>query len=380
VAPETRPLIVLSANTSWYLFNFRINLIRSLAPDWRIGIAAPRDAYTERLEALGCQHIRIDYTPGGARPLHDLRALLTCVREYRRIRPDIVLNFTPKANIFSSLAAIASGAKIVNNVSGLGRAFTGAGRPWVRRISTWLYQVVGRHARHTFYQNRRDYRFGLDHSFSGAEQSSLIPGSGADLTRFKPCVRPKEEPILFLHCARLMREKGTLDFLASAEAVRARVGAANVGFIVAGPDTELSGQDRAEFHRRLDAAGAKYLGMVDDIEAHMAKVHAVVLPSIYAEGVPRSLIEAAASGKVLICYPNPGCAEIVRHDVNGLVATEPDPAALAEAMLEVIEMPPVRYLQMAESSVELARGEFDEQIVIAAYHRCIGRIHAESVE
>lgn len=373
--PTTRPKVVLVANTSWYLGNFRSNLIRALTDRYEVFTAAPRDSHAGALEALGSRHLPIPFSGRAVDPVRDARTLALLFHTYSTHRPDFILNFTSKATVYSSLAAAGSQARVVNNISGLGRAFEHGGSPLLRSVALGLNRLAGAVAWHTFYQNPSDMAFGLARSFSPEDRSSLLPGSGVDLTRFRPAIRPLGRPFHFLHVGRLMREKGTFDFLRVAEAMAARVEAGEVRFTLAGFEWDLSAEDRRELHEVLARAPVRFLGMVDDVERLYADAHCVVLPSRYPEGVPRVLLEAAASGKVLVCYPNPGSERVVRDGETGFVAAERNWRELATAMEQVLELSEPEYRRIALGSAEIARRRFDEREVIGAYLDLLGRCH-----
>lgn len=358
--------VVLAANTSWYLHNFRTTLMRRLqdAGATVIAVAGPDD-YTDVLAEVADEFEEIPFARGGA-SVRDFRALARCLSVYRHSKPDAVLNFTTKANLISGVAAMVSGVPVVTNVSGLGRSFNNGARSTMRGLIIGGYRIVGRAAVHTFYQNRRDLHLGVQLGISRDVRSSLLPGSGVDVMRFRPRIAARKGRVHFVHVARLMRAKGTFDFLEASERLIKQY-PGGVRFSIAGPLSELSDPDREVFREKCERLGVDYVGMTGDVPAFLEDAHAVVLPSVYAEGVPRSLIEASATGKVLICYPNPGCEEIVRHGQNGFVTERPGVDELVKAMAWVVQMPAARYEQICLEACHVARTEFDEQVVIERY-------------
>jgi glycosyltransferase involved in cell wall biosynthesis len=372
-----RPVVVICANTTWYVFNFRRTLIEHLSHDYEVVVAAAPDRYEERLVRMGAAVHPVCFHLGGISLIRDLRALLQLVRLYGQVQPHFVLNFTPKANIFSSLACVGRSTCVMNNISGLGRAFSDPSRMLARVASVWLYRLVSRLVTHTYYQNEHDLEFGTTAGFSEIERSSLLPGSGVDIARFRPRILPSSAPFRFLHAARLGESKGVFDYLEAAGRLRSLVPTAALHFTVAGPSESLSVEDKMRFERLLVYAEAEYIGMSDHVEELMGAAHCVVLPSRYGEGVPRSLIEAAASGKALICYPNPGCEAIVRHGSNGYVAESRTVAHLTEAMARVVQLPATEYQALCEASVRIARTEFDERIVVSDYLGRLGSKHLD---
>jgi glycosyltransferase involved in cell wall biosynthesis len=300
-------------------------------------------------------------------PLGDARTLAALFLTYSTQRPDFIFNFTSKATAYSSLAAAGSGARVVNNISGLGRAFDSGGNPLLRRVALGMNRIAGAVAWHTFYQNPSDMAFGLANGFCPRDRSSLLPGSGVDLARFRPAIRSPSRPFNFLYVGRLMREKGTFDFLQVAEAMAPRAEAGEVSFTLAGPDWSLSTGEREELKARLARAPVRFLGMVEDVERLYAEAHCVVLPSRYPEGIPRVLLEAAASGKISVCYPNPGSEQVVRDGETGFVVTEGTQEALRRTLEKVLHLPEEVYLRMVREGIRLARRNFDEREVIKAY-------------
>lgn len=374
-----KPTLVIAANTAWYVHNFRTNLIRELSDRYAVTVAADVDDYAARLVELGCEFHSIPFVHRRASVRGELKTLLAFRSLYRTLKPTYILNFTPKANIFSTLAVTNDSSVVINNISGLGRAFSKGPLSPIRAVTGVLYRVVANRVDHTFYQNPRDLRLGLSQGFSKNENSSLLPGSGVDLSRFRPMLRDKTEPIHFLHVARLMPAKGTLDFLQAAKRLRKEFGDRIVQFTIAGPDSGLSAEDRTLFRTMLAETGTNYVGMVDSVEGLLRSAHCVVLPSSYPEGVPRSLIEAAASGKLVVCYPNAGSEQIVRDGQTGFVTSESTVPALTQALRNVITMDAKSYSAMCEKGVELAHDEFDERIVIAMYLGVLGQHSHEAL-
>ncbi|MBV8687590.1 MAG: glycosyltransferase family 4 protein [Alphaproteobacteria bacterium] len=365
--------IVISINASWNILNFRLGLIRALqAAGHRVVALAPRDAYSERLEALGIEYRAIAMDKQGLSPARDLALLLRYVRALRAIRPDVFLGYTAKPNVYGSLAARMLGIAVVSNVSGLGTAFIRGGL--LSRIVSSLYRLAFRGASTVFFQNGEDRDLFVAQRIVPAEKARLLPGSGVDTARFAPAPLPAAEgrPFTFLLVGRLLWDKGVGEYVEAARRVRAR--APGTRFRLLG---FLDVENRTAVPRReVEAWAAEglidYLGHADDVRPAIAEADCVVLPS-YREGLPRTLIEAAAMARPLIATDVPGCRHAVEAGVNGLLCAVRDAGALADAMLEMIAAGPERRAAWGAAGRARVEAEFDERRVAALYLEAIAR-------
>lgn len=365
-----RKIIVLSINTSWNIVNFRAPLIRRLQREgYELVALSPDDGHGAALTALGVRHVPIAIDSKGLSPLGDLRLALRYWRVLRRLRPVAFLGWTIKPNIWGSLAAHALGVPVINNISGLGTAFIKVGP--VTTIVRWLYRLALRRSATVFFQNRHDRDLFVEQRMVRAEQTELLPGSGIDLTRFPPAPAAEGPPV-FLMVARLLRDKGVVEFAEAARIVRRTRPDAQFGLL-----GFLDVQNRTAIDRDTvkgwEAEGVlRYLGETSDVRPHLAAATAVVLPS-YREGMPRSLLEAAATGRPLIATDVPGCTEIARAGENAFLCAPRDAHSLADAMLAFLALDPAAWAAMGARSRALAEQEFDTAVVEARYLAAIAR-------
>lgn len=359
--------IAVVANTAWYLFNFRLNLIQALrSAGHTVELAAPADAYADRLRAAGFEFEHVPISGGGINPLVELRSVVTLWRMLRRRRIDLVLSYTPKGNLYSALACIALGVPFVPNVSGLGRAFIR--KSLVTLVAQALYRFTFRRAAHVFFQNRDDMSFFVNSGLVQADKAERVPGSGVDLARFVPTVRalrPAHAPV-FLLAARMLWDKGVGEYVEAARKVRQRYPAVEfrlLGFLdVQNP----SAIPRAQVEAWVKEGVVNYLGSTDDVLPHLRDADCVVLPS-YREGCPRVLLEAAAMAKPIITTDAPGCRDTVDDGVSGFLCRLRDADDLATKMLRTIEMDRDDLQAMGQRGREKVMREFDERIVIDRY-------------
>jgi glycosyltransferase involved in cell wall biosynthesis len=361
--------VMISINASWNIYNFRAGLIRGLQQSgYEVVAAAPLDDYSARLEELGCHHVALPMDSNGSSPLKDGLLFLRYLRLLRRERPDVFLGYTIKPNIYGSLAARLLGIPVINNVSGLGTAFIHD--TWLTRLVELLYRLALRSSKTIFFQNTDDRNLFVASKLARLEQTSLVPGSGVDLDKFRP--QPSLAPPgsstspCFLLIARMLWDKGVGEYVEAARLVKKLVPGARfqlLGFINAGNPMAIS---RAEIDAWAREGAVEYLGVADDVRGVIEKADCVVLPS-YREGTPRTLLEAAAMGKPLITTDAPGCRNVVDDGVNGFLCTVGDANDLAEKLITFASLNPARRREMGLASRLKAEAEFDERIVVNRY-------------
>jgi glycosyltransferase involved in cell wall biosynthesis len=368
--------IVISINAAWNILNFRLGLIKGLREAGHEVVAlAPPDAASARLEALGIPFHPIAMDKKGLSPARDLALLFAYRRMLRRLGADVFLGYTPKPNIYGSLAARMLGMKVINNVSGLGTAFIRGG--WLSRLVSALYRLAFRGSSTIFFQNPEDRDLFVAQRLVRPEQARLLPGSGIDLARFAPptAARPERAPFRFLLVGRVIRDKGIIEYVEAARRLRPRwpdVKFQLLGFLDAENRTAIS-KDAVD---GWVAEGLiDYLGAADDVRPFLAAADCVVLPS-YREGLPRTLLEAAAMARPLIATDVPGCRHLVRHGVNGLLCEVRDSGALAAAMERMLGAAPEQRAAWGAEARAIAEREFSEEVVIARYREAIAEAFA----
>lgn len=364
--------IVLSINTTWNIVNFRSGLIRRLLADGRRVVAvSPPDEHVATLVAMGVEHLPIAIDSKGLSPRGDL----TLLRDYRRIlarlRPAAFLGWTIKPNIWGSLAAHSLGVPVINNVSGLGTAFIRVGP--LTRLVQLLYRAALARSATVFFQNRHDRDLFVARRLVAAARTALLPGSGIDLADFTPAGPDAEdEPFAFLLVARLLRDKGVVEYADAARLLRQTrpdVRFRLLGFLDVANRTAI---DRDTVAKWVADGVVDYLGEARDVRPHLHAASAVVLPS-YREGMPRSLLEAAAMGKPLVATDVPGCTEIARAGENAFLCAVRDAGSLADAMERMLALDPAARRAMGARSRAIAEAEFDTVVVEDRYMEAIRR-------
>lgn len=379
--PAMRPRILLAANTTWYLYNFRRRLIAALqAAGYEVIAYSPADDYVPKLAALGVRHVPMRMRNAGTNPLAESLTLARMTRALACERPQALLTYTPKVNIYLGLAARVLGIPVIANVSGLGHGFATGGVLQV--VVRALYRQAFRAASLVYFQNDEDRSEFVRAGLVARDKTHRLPGSGVDLERFRPGVRERaggRDRVVFLLVARMLWEKGVGEYVAAARDLkRAHPGAEFrlLGFLGVENPSAVAASDVAAW----EAEGVvRYLGVTDDVAAAYAEADCVVLPSYYREGVPRSLLEAAAMGLPLVTTDSVGCRDTVDDGRSGLLVPPRDARALARAMHRVIGMGPAERLAMGRAGRAKMEREFDEREVIARYLAAVRALLAHPV-
>jgi len=371
---DPRPIACLSANTTWYVVNFRSRLIESLIDQgWRVVVLSPPDRHVERLAALGAEHVLLALDNAGTNPLRELGTLWRIRDAMACIRPAVVLTFTPKINIYLSLVARTLGVPVIANISGLGRAFVSGG--WIEKVSRALYGVALRWPSTVFFQNEEDRAIFIKAGLVDAARTHRLPGSGVDVDRFSPRPKPHAGPFQFLLVARLLWDKGVGEFVEAARIVKARH--PDVEFALAGflDVDNPSAVPRSAVEQWEREGVIRFLGSFDDMVPVYAQADCVVLPSYYREGVPRSLLEAASMGKPVITTDSVGCRDTVEDGVTGFLVRPRDADHLAEMFGLMLARSDADAARMSLQARQRALRQFDEQFVLDAYADAISTSH-----
>ena len=364
--------ILLSANSSWNIAHFRSGLIRGLLDaGYKIVVAAPRDDFSARLTDLGAAFVDLPVNSAGASVVDDLKLLARYRAIFRDLRPFAYLGFTAKPNIYGSLAARMTGAKVINNITGLGTVFIK--HSLLKVIVTFLYRLSLRRSSTVLFQNAEDLEYFARRGIVARKIADLVPGDGVDLARFRadPAER-RPGPFRFLLVARLLWDKGVGEYVEAARLVRRRH--PDVTFQLLGPVgvDNRTAVPAAALERWCSEEIIAYLGETDDVRPALGAADCVVLPS-YREGLPRTLLEGSAMGKPLIATDVPGCRDVVRDGETGYLCEARSAEALAQAMERMLNLSAAERHRMGENGRSRVEGKYSEALVVAKYLEALGR-------
>lgn len=359
---------VILYNTSWYVFLLRRNLIRALQQHgWTITVVAPVDTYTERVKKLGVEFYPLAIDGSGKNVFTEARTFVELYKAIGALRPDVVLSFTVKCNLYAGLCRRIMRFRQVANISGLGEGFE---RPGLLAFGLrTLYSVALRDTDQIFFQNPDDLNLCLRQRMVPKRRASLVPGSGVDLSLFLASTQRMGSRRTFLMFGRLLPKKGFYHYLRAAALLKESWGD-HASFLVMGA-ADTKRPESIELLAAIKDAHQKgtitYLEPRDEVLPVLQSADVVVLPSTYNEGIPRSLLEALGCGKPIVTTNWKGCREVVKEATNGHLVEPDDMNSLREALQKMLEYPDEKIAAMGSASRLLAEERFDERRVIDAY-------------
>lgn len=356
--------VLISINTSWNIYNFRLGLIKSIQNQGHSVYAlAPKDEYVDLIEREGVQCYFINLDSQGTNVINDLKLIYSYYLIFKKLKPDIILSYTIKPNIYGNFAAKFLGIPVINNVSGLGTLFIK--RNFSTIIGYGLYKLAFFKSNWIFFQNPEDQLIFLNKNLITTKLSSVIPGSGVNLNKFKfNRERNIGKNILFV--GRLIGDKGIYEFIESAKILN--VNFPDLIFQIVG---ELGYENKTAIEEKqllewLKLPFVYYLGKVDNMKPIYEASDIMVLPS-YREGLSKSLIEACAMSLPVVTTDVPGCRDVVLDRYNGLLCVPRDSYDLADKISIMVRFSESERLIMGKNSRKIASEKFDEQIVIQSY-------------
>ena len=353
-------------NTASGVRTRRSDLIRYIRADGHsITIVCHRDSASSDLRRMGVTLVHWRVSRRGMAPISELRSMVGLRNILARIRPDIILCFTPKAILYGSIAGrLIPKGHVFSVFAGLGYLFSEehlllrVSAPLVRRF----FRTTLKNNRVVFFQNGDDLRDFISHSIVPAYRARLLNGSGVNTARFVPERLPhSRSETVFLMIARLIASKGVLDYIRAAEILKHERQSIRARLL--GPfDDHPSALSRATIEAAHAHGTIEYLGTTDDVRPYLDDADVFVLPSYYREGTPRSTLEAMAMAKPVITTDSPGCRETVIDNVNGFLIPPRNPRKLAAAMTELVG-DIVRIGAMGRMSRQFAVEKYDVQKV-----------------
>lgn len=371
-----RMKVAIVLNTSWNIYNFRMNFVKALlAKGYEVHTIAPKDDYTHYLTEAGCIHHKIRMDSRGANPIKDSALIVELYSIYRKVRPDIILHYTVKPNVYGTIAASLLRIPVVNNVCGLGTVFLK--NNLVSKIAILLYKLTFKFPKKVFFQNPEDLQLFLDKKLVPVHSADLLPGSGIDLEKFSPLEFNRNKSFTFLMISRLITDKGVLEYIEAVKKLKAKGMDARFQILGAKDPQHKRGIKTKVIDEWIKSETIEYLGTTDDVRHFISKADCIVLPS-YREGTPRTLLEAASSSKPIIATDVPGCHNVVTHNSNGLLCKLKDANDLADKMNEMATLDDGTLRRFGINGRKKVELEFNERVVINKYIETLSQLKATS--
>lgn len=375
VAPKTRaptlsgrrPKLLFVVTEDWYFCSHRLALGRAaVAAGYDVSIATRVREHGDEIRSAGIRLVPLPWKRGSTNPVTELKTLAALVRVYRNERPDLVHHVALKPVMYGSLAARLTGThRVINAVAGFGYSYASSQKRAAvarRVLRTTFKRLSNRDGTKVLVQNPDDETTLRDDGTVRADRIVCIPGSGVDTQRFAPTEEPTGIPRVTL-VSRMIWSKGIGEFVEAAKILRKR-GVEFEAVLVGDPDLENPQAIPAETLRRWHEDGfVKWYGHVDDVPSVWARSHVAVLPSYYREGLPKTLLEAAACGRPLVATDAPGCREITIDGKTGILVPKHDADAVADAIERLLSNRQLR-LDMGAAARAIVVNEFSEHVVI----------------
>jgi len=369
--------IVIVANTTWNIYNFRLNIIRKLISEGNeVVVMAPVDkfiSYTENIPEvihIPIRHLHRD----SVNPIRDLRLLLELIGLYKKHKPDLILHYTVKPNIYGGLAARLLGIPSMAVVTGLGYSLMHEG--WINRVTRLLYKFTLPLHKKVIFENMDDKAMFEKENLVTPDRSLAIKGCGVDTELFSPNGSIQESSITtFTFIGRLLYDKGVKEFIEAAQLVKEHI--SHVQFWLIGEiDKENPSSIRHDdLMRWIRDPDIHYHGATENIRKFIEKSDCVVLPS-YREGMPRVIMEAMSMARPVITTDTAGCRETVDDQVSGYLIPVKDSAALAQAMINFIQLETNAKRLMGQAGREKVLREFDDKIIADQLYDMLMNVNA----
>lgn len=358
-----KTIAVLSNEHSW-TYNLRKEILQALIAEGdRVILILPYGEKVELLKQMGCEYIDVPmFERRGKNPITELCLINEYKKLLRKIKPDIVLTFTIKPNLYGGYVCGKLRIPFIANITGLGTAVNGNG--FIPFVTKMLYKAGLRKASCVFAQNNSSKQYLINNRIVDSSRVKSISGSGVNLDRFKLMDYPNDEVIKFAFISRVLKEKGIEEYLEAATEIKK-----------AYPNTEfhICGFCEDDYKGNLcekEADGTViYHGMIDNVAEFMRTIHCLVHPSYYLEGLSNVCLEAAACGRPVITTDHEGCRETIIDGKTGFIVPVKDSKAVIDAMLKFISLDNENKKTMGIEARKYVEKSFDRKRVVSSYIR-----------
>lgn len=357
---DNKKKVLILGNSYLVVFGFRGELIQRLIKDgYKIVVSFPNGPFGEGEETskrYGCKFVEINIERRKTNPFSDLKLINDYIKLIRGERPDVVLGYTVKCNVYGGIACRRTHTPFIPNITGIGKGLAEGGI--VQKILIQLYKVALKRAQIVFFQNKSDEQFFIDKGVK-FNRSKVLPGSGVNLDKFIPLEYPEKAIVVFTYIARVMKAKGIEQFLDAARALKGKA------------EFHICGYCEENYKNIIEKEQAIgtiiYHGLVSNVRDYEKISHCIILPTFHPEGISNVLLEAAACARPIITTNRPGCKEIVDDGVTGYLIRERDSQDLIKNMEQFINLSNSERREMGIRGRIKVEKEFDRQIVVDEY-------------
>ena len=355
--------IVIIANDTTYVYNLRAAIIKELIKQkYEVYVIAQVLEFEKELKEMKCIVIDVSIGRHGKNPFSDFALMKTYKRILKGIKPDVVLTYNIKPNVYAGMACRSLKIKYMPNITGLGTALEYPGL--MQKLTLVLNKIGLKKASVVFFQNSENMEFFKSHNLvSKNTKTVLLPGSGVDLEHHKLLEYPNDKVIRFLFVARIMEDKGIDIYLDAAKSIREKYH--NTEFHICGYcDDDKYKEILKEYEENNIII---YHGEQKDMIPFFKMANCVVHPSYYPEGMSNVLLEAAAHGRPIICTDRSGCRETVDDGRTGFIVPIKDTNSVIESIKNIMKMSNDERKKMGLQGRKKIEKEFDRNIVVEKY-------------
>ncbi len=353
--------IAILINDTTSLYNHRFEVVRGLVQaGHQIEIIAQEEYFTQEFISLGCTVTPLTVNRHQKNPLNDLKVLYTYYKLLKASKPNVVLTYNIKPNVYGGMACQLLGLPYMPNITGLGTAVEYPGM--LQKITVLLYKLGMRKAHTIFFQNAENQAFfekrGL---IAKSTKTVLLPGSGVNLTKHTAMPYPNADETHFLFIARILKEKGIDMYLEAAK----RFSSSTVKFHICGPFDSPNYQEKVE--QAAKDGFVLYHGQQKDMKPFFEQCACLLHPSWYPEGMSNVLLETAASARPAITTNRAGCREVVEDGKTGFIVPVQDEPSFLRAVEKFLALPWEERKQMGINARAKIEKEFDRNLVVTDY-------------
>ena len=353
--------VVLSANSSWYLFNYKLGLINKLLKNYDVYCISPKDKYTKYLKKIGVKYYNINLNTIGINPFKEFQTIRNLFKILNKIKPDLLLNFTIKNNIYGTVYGYLSKKPYANNTAGLGNVFIN--KNIIFYLIRKVYNFCLKNSNYIFTQNKDDYDYLIKYLKIHKKKICLIPGAGIKLNIKQKLFKvQKKNEFTFLYLGRFIKNKGIIDLYKAFNNISQINNSAKL--VMVGFKYNDNSQISNKFINLIKKnKSIKIINFTHNTKGLIANCDCLVLPS-YREGMPKTLLEAGLNKKISIASNVPGCRDVIIDNFNGYLFEAKNSEDLEKKMKKVLSLKKIKLRKMGNNAKRNVIKNFDEKIVI----------------
>ena len=367
--------IIIFSNSLWNIINFRMSLIENLIKKkFNIYIVAPDSEKKKILIELGCKFQPLNLQRKNLNPLNELKNILKFIYITLKIRPHLIISYTIKPNIYSSIVSFILLKKNIVNFTGLGSVFIK--KNFLNRCILLIMKFFFKKTNLVTFQNKSDLKYIVDKIKYLERNSVVIPGSGINLIDYNYDSSFKNrtfKSIKFLMISRILKDKGVNEFFSVSKKILQNHNNIEIFYLGDFDYNNPSFINKATFEKLVLDSNVKYLGYHNDVKEYIVDADVVVLPS-FREGLPKSLLEAMAIGRPIIASNVPGCSDLIEEGFNGFTFEITDEIDFYNKMEKIINLSHKDRYIMGLNGRKLVENKFAENIVIDIYLKYINKL------